>query len=636
MTDRTLRNALAYAALGFKLFPAVFKNGKHQGLADWGTMSTTDPVKIKMWASKHPYCYFCVALQQSGFTVLDIDNKNDKHGTVSLNRLEQLYSELPSTRVIQTPSGGYHYYFKGASSFTVGKLGQGLDTPIMVPLPGSEVKGKGTYKLTANVDIRPLPFWLSTLIGKPRDPYAIEAEVHVPLDTEYNVSRAVEYLLTEAPAAIEGDGGDLGTLQVIYWLREYGISKEKAFELLTDHWNRRCSPAWSPEDLQIKVDNAYRYAQNPIGKRTIEYEDFIFDEQEAAGSGVKSLNDMRGDPKPRIWVVQDWIPEGEVGAFYGKGGLYKSRTAIHLGLHIASGTDVWGLKVIQPMPVLYVPCEDDENEVHRRVNSIMTHKSYALTMSYDVPFYSMSRAACTSVIAKLNRRTGNLTKGKFYSILEETIVQLFKGEKGLLILDTMTDIFKVEMNDPMISSECVKGVLAQLAKRLNITIMVVSHPSKTGIATGTLDSGSPGWLNSFRYMMAMTPHANTSLKGYCCLQMVKANYAELPPEPLILKYNKGVLLLEDVDNIIDELKEHNKLALIAAIQKYQATNPVSLDARAGNKLKDLVVLDTSRQPLSFIEKVILTNELIAAEIIKEVKGKSRKNGLYIVEGPQID
>ncbi|MGD0418454.1 MAG: AAA family ATPase [Xanthobacteraceae bacterium] len=82
----------------------------------------------------------------------------------------------------------------------------------------------------------------------------------VELDQPANIEWAIHYLKTDALPAIEGSMGDQTTLKVAMTLRGRGISREKCLELMWDNYNEKCIPAWSQEDMQRKVDNAYQYA----------------------------------------------------------------------------------------------------------------------------------------------------------------------------------------------------------------------------------------------------------------------------------------------------------------------------------------------------------------------------------------
>jgi RecA-family ATPase len=633
LTDK-LQNALHYANLGWKLFPAVYREKQHRGLVKWGQKSSSNPQVITTWAKKWPNCYFCVNLRASGLTVLDIDDRDGKEGSVVLRDLLYKNSRSPLTpfyfeaTTVRTPNNGFHYYFKQISAVTTGKVGKGIDTPVMVPIPNSEVKGKGKYILIKKGAFSALPPWLAELIGKPREKSNPDEDIKIPVDTDFNIERALNYLKNEAPLAIEHEGGDITTYNVACRLHDLGLSQDTAFIMMSNHWNDRCQPPWSSGDLQTKVANAYRYAQNPLGTDTVEYEDLTAPPEETEPE-VLSLTDMEMEPPPRKWVIENWIPYGEVGGFYGDGGLGKSRLAILLGLHIATGYSLFNIDVLTPMPVLYVPCEDDQVEVHRRVYEIKGHEDYELNVSSNAPFYVMSRASKTSILIRQNKRTSKLIYGPFYSILKKTIQILFNGRPAFLIADTLTDIFAVDMNDPMIASQCVKHFLSCFAKELNLTILVISHPSKTSLLSGTLDSGSPAWRNSFRYMLAMTEHENKNLKNHRYLKMMKSNYS-VKQEPILLKYDGSVLVKEDAENIIDEVKERNLKTLLNIIERYQNTMPVGLHLQSKNSIKDLNIQDAAGGQISYKERKKLIKELMREGLVIEVKGKRRKNGLYIV------
>lgn len=73
-------------------------------------------------------------------------------------------------------------------------------------------------------------------------------------------ARAAAYLAT-MPPAIAGSGGHAATFAAACRLREFGISQDDAFPILTD-WNRtHCQPLWSETDLRHKLADAYRHTQ---------------------------------------------------------------------------------------------------------------------------------------------------------------------------------------------------------------------------------------------------------------------------------------------------------------------------------------------------------------------------------------
>jgi RecA-family ATPase len=630
--DHRLKNALHYAEQGFKLFPAIYKEGKHQGLVKWGKQSTSSPSIIAGWARQWPNCYFCVALNQSNMCVIDVDIKNGKQGEEVFSELQKQHGLLPKTLTVTTPSGGAHYYFKGAIGNT--GLGQDIDTPAMVPLPGSIVRDKGEYVLSRNTGFATVVTWVKDIAGE-HVKRKERKEAKIPLDAAHNIDAAKQYLSQDAPVSIEGERGDPTAYKVACRVHELGVSEDMALELMSEYWNDRCQPEWSLKDLQRKIANAYEYAQNPLGMNTAEYEDLIVEAEEPEDHGVRSLKDEEGASVPREWILDKWLPKDEVCAFYGSGGLGKSRLAIQLGLHVAAGEDFLGIPVETKMPVLYVPCEDKREEVTRRIDSIMNHRNYELIFNYDLPFYSMSRATCSAILVRQDKRSGKLVKGKFYDILRGVVKRLFKGAPSLLILDTLTDIFKVDMNDSTVSSQCVKNILGGLQKELNVTILVIAHPSKTGLATGTLDSGSPGWLNSYRFMMAQIEYENKALTDYSYVKMAKSNYSRIQ-EPILIRYDEGILTEEDMSNIIDETKEKNKETLLKVIEKHQDISPIGMHIQSRNCIRDIGIKDAAGGMMSPQTKIKLINELLVDSLVVEIRGKKRGNGLRLIETEDLE
>lgn len=106
----------------------------------------------------------------SGFWVLDIDPEHD--GMATMEALVAEHGKLPDTFVIQTGSGGYHYYWN-LPDFTVkndqsGHAGQGLD----VRGEGGQVvaapsrSDKGPYVVVQDAPVADAPAWLLELVRK--------------------------------------------------------------------------------------------------------------------------------------------------------------------------------------------------------------------------------------------------------------------------------------------------------------------------------------------------------------------------------------------------------------------------------------------------------------------------------------
>src|SRR5215211_1206215 len=101
--------------------------------------ATTDKSRITAWWNRWPNANPAAPTgERSGVFVLDVDK--DKWGFGSLEALEEEHGELPTTYIVKTGGGGFHYYFRLPPDVVIrnsaGKLGRGLD-----------VRGEGGYVL---------------------------------------------------------------------------------------------------------------------------------------------------------------------------------------------------------------------------------------------------------------------------------------------------------------------------------------------------------------------------------------------------------------------------------------------------------------------------------------------------------
>jgi hypothetical protein len=80
----------------------------------------------------------------------------------------------------------------------------------------------------------------------------------------------------------------------------------------------------------------------------------------------------------REWCVPERIPLCNVALFSGEGGIGKSIVSLQLAVAKALGKG-WLNVLLEPGPAIVVCCEDDEDELHRRLSSILAHYSATFT-----------------------------------------------------------------------------------------------------------------------------------------------------------------------------------------------------------------------------------------------------------------
>jgi hypothetical protein len=115
MTDATLRQALAYAARGWPVFPC--QAGQKAPATPHGYRDgTTDEHQIITWFSRNPLWNVAIATGAPGPDVLDVDDHGPAgNGYSAFATLSKTGLLDGAAAYVRTPSGGLHAYFRGSA-----------------------------------------------------------------------------------------------------------------------------------------------------------------------------------------------------------------------------------------------------------------------------------------------------------------------------------------------------------------------------------------------------------------------------------------------------------------------------------------------------------------------------------------
>jgi hypothetical protein len=267
-TRRAFANKLAKK--GFAIFRVNF-NEKTPFSSGWQKEAKPDATP---WINENAN-YNIGILCGGWLLVVDIDMK-DQDGEKAWKKLCKKLGIKESLFQIRTPSGGRHLYYIIPDGLIVpnsaSKIAPGVDircTGGYVVGPGSVINGVAYEVINVGAEMLPAPQALIDVCGKGKKR---DDKHDVPvgeLDTQVNIDRAEENLKF-APVSVEGAGGDHNAFAVAARVREMGISEGRCLDLMMGHWNNRCVPPWSGEELEVKVRNAYSYATSRIGADTPE------------------------------------------------------------------------------------------------------------------------------------------------------------------------------------------------------------------------------------------------------------------------------------------------------------------------------------------------------------------------------
>jgi hypothetical protein len=237
----------------------------------------------------------------------------------------------------------------------------------------------------------------------------------------------------------------------------------------------------------------------------------------------------------RNWYIEGMIPGRQVTLLSGDGGTGKSLLAYQVGIAGALGIETVGLTP-RPGRVIYLAAEDDEDELLRRGDDILRKCGHS--------FADLKGQMRIIPMAGLNAEMMyiNPDRQPVFSDMATKIAKLvetFRPE--LLILDTSADLFGGDENN-RVHVRFFVTMLRKLAMDHNVAVLLLSHPSVSGMQSGSGTSGSTAWNNSVRSRLYLT--ADKDDDDLRVLKGMKANYGRKGGE-LKLRWHEGAFILDD-------------------------------------------------------------------------------------------
>lgn len=508
-----LDQALAMAARGFRVFPLATGGKVPPRDLAWKVEATTDPAKVKAWWAFEPRYNYAVAAGE-GILILDVDA--GKNGYAALLDLD-----IPETLTVKTPGGGEHRYYLGPNvANSVDRIAPGLDIRSAggyVVGPGSffadadGAKGyTGFYEVAQDIAPAAAPESLVLLAGTPKER---EGGPAVSIDDPDDIVFAIHYLQKDAPASVEGRGGNNTAYAVAARVIEIGVSAERAADLMAEHWNERCLPPWAREELLTFCTNAQNYLQSRQGSGGVaaaaaDWQDAVVlppapvPTRRAFDVPALDFDAMMAVP-PREWLYGSHYIRGYVSATVAGGGAGKTALAIAEALSIATGQPLLGLEARERVPVAFLQLEDPLHEMHRRIRAVVTH--YALQRS-DMTgrIFVVSGRDMPVRIATVGRDGITIAS----PLMAEIKAWIKRQGVALVIVDPFVKSHSVSENDAALIDRVVSE-WADIANECECAIELLHHVRKTGGQDVTAEdargsSSLHGAVRSMRTVNAMS------------------------------------------------------------------------------------------------------------------------------------
>lgn len=489
--------ALEYAKHGIAVFP-LKPGSKRPAIDDWENKATTDPKTIKLWFGNGKPHNIGVACGPSGLTIIDIDEKDGKEGINDFYKAtgESAAHAAQQTLTVITPSGGMHLYYKGEGYGNANTFPDSIDVRgkggYVVGF-GSEFDGSSYDKLHLKEDvfIDDLPDIIIPYLKSKREK-SDRKDLGIELDRDEEIDRAIDYLMNQQPA-VQGAGGDYQTFKVAAGVFDFAISKEMALELLLDYYNPRCMPPWQPDDLQVKVENAFQYRDDPVGRDSDDgvYEmameglkrprkkDGSAKSGDKTGSSSVSIIDWEKelpeikDIPPRPWLLGTSLLRGKLSVLVADGGVGKSTYSLQMAAALVTDRDdICHQKPHDQTSVLVINNEDDDDEMARRIAA----------MQKEFHISSDELAGRLHVHSGVRKPLVFAVRGEKGKIVPAPWIKKFKRELidhniGLLVIDPFVETHEADENSNK-EIGTVAMILRSIAADCNCAVLVIHHTTK--------------------------------------------------------------------------------------------------------------------------------------------------------------
>lgn len=551
-----LNVALELAKDGLAVFPARAET-KRPHVKDWPNVATTDPEQLRDWWRRWPDAMPALPTgERNGFDVLDLDRKDDKDGFATLRAMGHDPDRLAGPS-LDTPTGGRHIYFRHTPGLrsSAGKIGPGVDVRAeggFVVAPGA-INGKGAYGRLSG-PLNDLAKWPAGLTPPPRAPRKSKGEkTGLPFAEVADALMAIpndgsnpdddgrdwwlyigmalhhetdgdeegrdlfhrwcdqhhKYDFDKTEAAWDSFGGEGRTAATI--LREaykHGWHNAAAHERRLTEDLELLDDCWTPEELIA-----------PSAQAALEELDrIVYGEDKAPPFFLDMADMLEEEAPPREWHVQDWIPAKTVHMLAGDGGSGKSLLGIQLAVATGTGADWLGHDVSKPGVALYYGAEDDKDELHRRFADVCRglevdpaeHRGRVLLRS------AVAEDTVFATVAK----DGKVKPTAVLKSIEREVATL---QPTLVVLDTLANLHALDPNSQE-QAKAFVSLLVGFCQRFGCTILLLAHPSRTGMASGDGDGFSVGWSNSVRSRSYLA--ADNQSPGINILTSKKANYGQ--------------------------------------------------------------------------------------------------------------
>lgn len=219
---------------------------------------------------------------------------------------------------------------------------------------------------------------------------------------------------------------------------------------------------------------------------------------------VSAATFARVEPPPRQFIDgHDLFLAKRLNVLTGAGQVGKSLVIMQLCCAYALKEDRYpeaswlGQPLRRRGRVLYLTTEDDLEECSRRIRAIAALEGIEISDLRQLDVIDLTDKEARALFQASRNSAVQRTK-----LLEELEHRIALDQYDLVIIDNRAQAVDANEIDRSVATK-VAGVLDVIARKMSVTIILLAHPSLSGIANGSGASGSTAWFNAVRNQVNM-------------------------------------------------------------------------------------------------------------------------------------
>jgi RecA-family ATPase len=250
------------------------------------------------------------------------------------------------------------------------------------------------------------------------------------------------------------------------------------------------------------------------------------------------------------WLAFQRIPRGDVTTLHGDGGAGKTDIALRLAANVARGAPDWLGHEIAQGPVVLISAEEPEREIWRRTWLHGQRDGYTPADLANLFQWFPDNAAPDTALATPDRH-GIMRPTRLFDSIGVAIHQV---QPVLVVVDNVAATFAGNQNDRVMVRTYVNLWRAIARIDSSPAVLLIDHPSLSGLISGTGRGGNMDWRNAVRsalYLRLPEDKAEAD-RGIRILETQKSNYGP-PGNPIRLQWADGGLEREQAPTSLHRL-----------------------------------------------------------------------------------